>query len=421
MSTTKLLLFAASALTACAALSAPASATPAAPVAQVLTPMEVEASMSTALAKLGPVRYRTKYAMSSGEHAQVQVSEVTAGSATVLPDLPFTRRLRARMTTEGSRQVTEASFDGERLLHQMPDQRSVWEIRFKPGDGFPVLPLSQAVLPGLGDRGPLPWKDAVRSLEPETRHGDRPCWALAARLETRFEAAAEGEPDRSLLEALVLVDQETSLPRKRTITQSLWSGETQLSRFEATVELLGELVRLEAEPTHFGVEVPEGWELIDATPKEPAVKIAVGAPAPEWSLEDFDGKEHALAELRGRVILLDFWATWCGPCRAAMPTMQALHEEFFDKGLTVVGISLYEQEDADPKGTFEKLGLTYLGLHHGEAAGEAYGVSGIPHLVLIDRAGRVAFQQVGFDPAEKEELRSLIERLVNATQAEPAR
>ncbi|MBL6720346.1 MAG: TlpA family protein disulfide reductase [Planctomycetes bacterium] len=410
MSTAKLLLLATAGLGVPPALSAPALASPA---PQALTPMEVEAAMNSALAKVGPVRYRTKYTVLADDFSQVLISEVTVGSATVLPDMPFSRRLQARMKAEGSLGITEASFDGERLLHQMPDQESVWEIRFKPGDGFPVLELWQAILPGLGDHGPLPWKDALRRLEPEVSHGEHPCWALAARLERRFEAQQEGEPDRSVLEAVVLIDQATSLPRKRMVTQTLWAGEAELSRFETSIELLGELVRLKEEPTDFLIEVPEGWELIDATPKAPALKIAVGETAPEWTLEDFSGKEHSLKELRGRVVLLDFWATWCGPCRQAMPTMQALHEEFFDKGLTVVGISLFEQEGGDPAGYFEKMGFNYLGLCKGEAAGKAYGVGGIPHLVVIDREGRVAYQQVGFGPGETEELKSLIARLVN--------
>jgi cytochrome c biogenesis protein CcmG/thiol:disulfide interchange protein DsbE len=410
MRTAKLLLLATTGLGALAALSAPALATPA---PQALTPMEVEAAMDAALAKVGPVRYRTKYAVSAGDFSQMQTSEITASSATVLPGMPFSRRLHARMKTEGNLRITEASFDGERLLHQMPDQNSVWEIRFKPGDGFPMLELWQAVLPGLGDHGPLPWKDAVRRLEPEVSHEGHPCWALAARLETRFEAQQEGEPDRSVLEAVVLIDQATSIPRKRTLTQTLWAGKAELSRFETTIELLGELARLEEEPTEFLIEVPEGWEVIDATPKAPALKVAVGEPAPDWTLEDFSGKEHSLKELRGRVVLLDFWATWCGPCRQAMPTMQALHEEFFDEGLTVVGISLFEQEGGDPAGYFEKMSFNYLGLCKGEAAGEAYGVSGIPHLVVIDREGRVAYQKVGFGPGEKEALKSLVARLLD--------
>lgn len=379
---------------------------------QALTPMEIEAGMNAALSKVGPVKYRTKYAMRSGDFSRIQTSEVTASSANVPQGMPFSRRLRARMNLEGSDQVIQASFDGERLLHQMPDQKSVWEIRFKEGDGFPVLELWQATLPGLGDQGPLPWKEAMRRLEPEAKHGDHLCWSLAATLEKKLEDASEGDPDRSILEAVVLIDQATSLPRKRTITQTLWSGGTELSRFETTVELLGELALLESEPTNFLVEVPEGWELIDATPKEPVMKVKVGEPAPDWTLEDFRGEEHSLSDFRGRVVLMDFWATWCGPCRQAMPTMQGLHEEFVDEGLSVIGISLFEQEDGDPAGYFEKKGFHYLGLHHGESAGEAYGVSGIPHLVLIDREGSVAFQQVGFDPAHKEELRSLIARLL---------
>ena len=112
--------------------------------------------------------------------------------------------------------------------------------------------------------------------------------------------------------------------------------------------------------------------------------------APPFSAHDLEGHPIALAQLRGQVVLLDFWASWCGPCRAAMPELRRLHERFASQGLVLLGISL----DEDPSSmrtllTNDKIMWPQI---HGSAAHDIanrYGVSGLPTTVLIDRDGRL--------------------------------
>jgi len=111
-------------------------------------------------------------------------------------------------------------------------------------------------------------------------------------------------------------------------------------------------------------------------------------------------------------VLLDFWATWCGPCKQAMPHLQELHQQFGDKGLAVIGISIREQEDGDPAGYFASKRYTYLCLLRGEQPAKDYGVGGIPHIFLIDKTGRVAFQTVGMGPKSGEQLAAKVSELL---------
>jgi thiol-disulfide isomerase/thioredoxin/outer membrane lipoprotein-sorting protein len=117
-------------------------------------------------------------------------------------------------------------------------------------------------------------------------------------------------------------------------------------------------------------------------------------PAPDFVLRDLDSREVRLSELRGKVVLLDFWATWCGPCRAAFPMIELLHRSFKEKGLVVYGI-----DDEPPQIAREFLKkYGYLAPSLVDANRDAatkYNVGGIPTTVLIDREGRVAFYEVG--------------------------
>src|SRR6266567_2066513 len=76
--------------------------------------------------------------------------------------------------------------------------------------------------------------------------------------------------------------------------------------------------------------------------KEKTKLLAIGATAPDWELSDADGKLQTLAQYRGKIVVLDFWATWCGPCAEVMPQMQKLHEKYKDKGVAVFGVSSWE-------------------------------------------------------------------------------
>ena len=137
-----------------------------------------------------------------------------------------------------------------------------------------------------------------------------------------------------------------------------------------------------------------------AVPAPPGLTVKVGDPAPDFKLTDLDGKEVTLASLKGKVVLLDFWATWCGPCVAAMPTMQKLHDEYQSKGVVVLGVNTWEQKPQAAKDYIAKKKYTYGCLLKGDDLAKAYGVPGIPTLVVIGKDGKVVEIEVGLaDPS----------------------
>lgn len=119
-------------------------------------------------------------------------------------------------------------------------------------------------------------------------------------------------------------------------------------------------------------------------------------PAPEFALPVLangdDGARVKLSDLRGKVVILDFWATWCGPCVAEIPNMLAEYEKYHDKGFEVVGISLDEERADVEKFVVENKipwPIIFAGKGWQDPVAQFYGISGIPQLVLIGRDGNV--------------------------------
>jgi thiol-disulfide isomerase/thioredoxin len=121
-----------------------------------------------------------------------------------------------------------------------------------------------------------------------------------------------------------------------------------------------------------------------------------GKDAPDFSLKSLDGKEVKLSDFRGKAVLLNFWATWCGPCKIEMPWFQELQKKYGPQGLQVLGVAM---DDTSPEvvGKFAKqTGVDYLIVMGKEAVGEQYGgVQFLPTTFYIDRQGKVVDRAFG--------------------------
>ncbi len=114
-----------------------------------------------------------------------------------------------------------------------------------------------------------------------------------------------------------------------------------------------------------------------------------GHPAPEIVLTSTDGQEIRLSDFQGKPVLLNFWATWCPPCRAETPDLQATHREIGDK-LVIIGVNMTSQDGGDVEAFLREFGVTYpVVLDPDGTAARAYNILGLPTSVFIDRNGIV--------------------------------
>jgi thiol-disulfide isomerase/thioredoxin len=114
-----------------------------------------------------------------------------------------------------------------------------------------------------------------------------------------------------------------------------------------------------------------------------------GETAPDFLLNDVDGKPFRLSSTRGKVVLLDFWATWCPPCREAMPVIEKLQHEFKDKDFLVVGVNTNEPANK-ARDFVEKAGITYtIVMAEGGSVVDEFQAKGLPVMMIIDRDGKI--------------------------------
>jgi len=121
----------------------------------------------------------------------------------------------------------------------------------------------------------------------------------------------------------------------------------------------------------------------------------LGKPAAAFTLALFDGRRLSLEELRGKVVFLNFWASWCPPCRAEARTLEAAWQEYKDRDVVFLGVNIQDSEEG-ARGFIEEFGITYP--NGRDASGKIaidYGVWGIPETFIIDREGRITYKHVG--------------------------
>jgi thiol-disulfide isomerase/thioredoxin len=150
-----------------------------------------------------------------------------------------------------------------------------------------------------------------------------------------------------------------------------------------------------------------------SAPPEDAINAAGNAAtAPNWELKDLDGRTVRSSDFKGKVVVLDFWATWCGPCRAEIPGLVALQKEYAPEGLVIVGASVDEGGASTVKQFTEKLSVNYPVVLADEKVQQAFGdIEAIPTTFIIDRTGRIVKKDFGF--TGKDEFEQEIKPLLN--------
>lgn len=121
----------------------------------------------------------------------------------------------------------------------------------------------------------------------------------------------------------------------------------------------------------------------------------IGKQAPAFTLTLFDGKTVSLEELRGKVVFLNFWASWCPPCRAEARMLEAAWQSYKERDVVFIGANIQDQ-DANARAFLKEFGISYPnGIDRGSRIAIDYGVWGLPETFIIDRAGRITYKHVG--------------------------
>ena len=119
--------------------------------------------------------------------------------------------------------------------------------------------------------------------------------------------------------------------------------------------------------------------------------------APNFTLKSLEDQEITLASLKGKVVLLDFWATWCAPCREAIPHLVELYKNYHDRGLVVIGMNVDKGEGDVVRRFVKSMGIPYPILLAQEEVVRDYAISALPTTVLIDKEGKIREKVVGFN------------------------
>ncbi|NIM11507.1 MAG: redoxin family protein [Candidatus Aminicenantes bacterium] len=215
----------------------------------------------------------------------------------------------------------------------------------------------------------------------------------------------------------VVGDNEKYIKYKAMMIENLATIEKEKGNLKKAIEILDKGVK---QITHPGAKS----SLEDALNQ---LKI-INSPAPEIRAETwFNSKPLTLAKLKGKAIIIDFWATWCGPCRQVMPILEESYKKYKDKGLVVIGFTRIqggysddkvnkgkvskEEELKLTKGFCDRFKITYpIAIADGRDVFKTYGVSGIPTMVMIDKKGIVKEIEVGAGPPDQ--LKNKIKELM---------
>jgi peroxiredoxin len=141
-------------------------------------------------------------------------------------------------------------------------------------------------------------------------------------------------------------------------------------------------------------------------------RAATDGPAPDFTLKSLAGDNVKLSELRGQVVLINFWASWCGPCRQEMPRLDDLYQKYGELGFTLLGVNV-EQDSAEAQRMLHDTPVTFPILFDTQnQVSKLYDVTAMPSTVIVDRDGNVRFVHKGYQPGYEDEYQTQIRTLV---------
>ncbi|MCE7973565.1 MAG: hypothetical protein DYG92_04455 [Leptolyngbya sp. PLA1] len=313
----------------------------------------------------------------------------------------------------------EIGYDGSTVRSLRPLEQAVYERdNVVEMDELAVFLGGQSVKPPVAwellGEVPLDAKGGTLAFEGQEKADGVICDVV--RITPAAEGGAPAAGDTSEREAglRVYIAEHDHLPRRieRLVTLAGVDGARVLKLDElkvttperAEVSMVSFVLEAPSDFTHRTVQAalnkPAGG---DAEPEPSDLDLAmeplaVGTPAPDWTLPMPDGSKVSLSSHAGKVVVLDFWGTWCPFCLKAMPQIQKLHDAYKDKGVVVLGLNTENDPSADPAGFMKQKKYTYGLVLNAEKVTRPYRVFGFPTLYVIGRDGNIALVEQGAKP-----------------------
>jgi thiol-disulfide isomerase/thioredoxin len=325
------------------------------------------------------------------------------------------------------------AFDGKTASKIDRAAKTFESMKVKKGQAFPVQEVAN-VVPSwsrgtdvLNNNGA---KLAAAKFLPDAEIDGVKCRVVEYRVEVTIpddqversddDKGKSDEPLKMVTEQVRHVGAADLMPRKIE-SKVFYTGPFKETPAGLTFKGVYSNVKVNAKPKDdaFVLAAPAGFKTIEAdepdlgipSDKSPKLKFVAGQTAPEFALKTPDGTEVTLASLKGRVVLLDFWATWCGPCKMAMPGVQSLHEKYQGKPVSIFGVDTFEPGAGDKAAKYmQEKKYTYGLLLEGDSLAKKYGIGSIPTFVLIGRDGKVIYTGVGFHQGHEKDVAEMIDK-----------
>jgi len=312
----------------------------------------------------------------------------------------YVRGTTAAPSPEDGEVTFRVAYDGNQVRARFGSENVVWQAPI-PGAGREMLEIAEPLLMAeLHAPEPFAPDLAAETIElgDDVDVRGEPCRVVRV----RYGASGRFAKVEWAFSA------EDHLPRRRSAEEhrrgAFRNDTLEIAALQINPTIHQRLFQL---PTRADVEVKE---YASQRQQGPAL-LQAGTPAPDFTLADASGAQHSLADFRGKVLVLDFWGTWCPPCRQAMPLVQKIHERFADDERVVVyGVATNERPDAKPAEFMEKGGFTYGLLLKGERIAADYKASSLPTFYVIGKDGNVLHASMGFHPALDIQIIEEIER-----------
>ncbi len=140
--------------------------------------------------------------------------------------------------------------------------------------------------------------------------------------------------------------------------------------------------------------------------------VLADTPAPDFNLPTVDGKTVKLSDFKGQVVYVDFWATWCPPCRKSFPWMESMHQKYKDLGFKIIAVNLDGKREV-MEDFVKSMHSTFTVAHDADGSvAETFQVKAMPSSYLIDRAGNIVRSHAGFRDKDMDELEAIFKQLI---------